>query len=83
VHPSPVSLTETIASSARVGGIKESAVGAQFSGTVEQLFVKAGDRVKAGQALGGGQTILTVGAVAAGVIVIIFLTALISGCGRS
>jgi HlyD family secretion protein len=51
VHPAPVSLTETIASSARVGGIKESAVGAQFSGTVEQLFVKAGDRVKAGQAL--------------------------------
>ena len=51
VHPAPVSLTETIASSARVGGTKESAVGAQFSGTVEQLFVKAGDRVKAGQAL--------------------------------
>ena len=51
MHPAPISLTETIASSARVGGIKESAVGAQFSGTVEQLFVKAGDRVKAGQAL--------------------------------
>ena len=50
-HPTPVSLTETIASSARVGGIRESAIGAQFSGTVEHLFVKEGDRVNAGQAL--------------------------------
>jgi HlyD family secretion protein len=48
-HPRLVSLTETIASSARVGGVQETAVGAQFSGTVEQLFVKAGDRVTAGQ----------------------------------
>jgi multidrug efflux pump subunit AcrA (membrane-fusion protein) len=48
-HPRLVSLTETIASSARVGGVQESAVGAQFSGTVEQLFVRAGDRVTAGQ----------------------------------
>lgn len=50
-HPTQVSLTETIASSARVGGIKESAIGAQFSGTVEHLFVREGDRVNAGQAL--------------------------------
>jgi multidrug efflux pump subunit AcrA (membrane-fusion protein) len=50
-HPTRVSLTETIASSARVGGVQESAVGAQFSGTVEQLFVRAGDRVTAGQRL--------------------------------
>lgn len=49
VHPQQVSLVETIASSARVGGVQESAIGAQFSGTVEQLFVKVGDRVKAGQ----------------------------------
>jgi HlyD family secretion protein len=48
-HPARVSLTETIASSARVGGVQESAIGAQFAGTVEHLFVKAGDRVKAGQ----------------------------------
>jgi HlyD family secretion protein len=48
-HPERVSLTETIASSARVGGVQESAIGAQFAGTVEKLFVKAGDRVKAGQ----------------------------------
>lgn len=49
VHPTPVSLTETIASSARVGGVQESAVGSQFTGTVERLFVRIGDRVKAGQ----------------------------------
>lgn len=49
VHPERVSLTETIASSARVGGIQESAIGAQFTGTVEHLFVKLGDRVQAGQ----------------------------------
>src|SRR5215471_15749655 len=50
-HPKHVALTETVASSARVGGVQESAVGAQFSGTVEQLFVRAGDRVTAGQRL--------------------------------
>ena len=49
VHPERVSMTETIASSARVGGVQESAIGAQFSGTVEHLFVKLGDRVSAGQ----------------------------------
>lgn len=49
VHPQRVSLTETIASSARVGGIQESAIGAQFTGTVEHLFVRLGDRVQAGQ----------------------------------
>jgi multidrug efflux pump subunit AcrA (membrane-fusion protein) len=49
VHPERVSMTETIASSARIGGVQESAIGAQFSGTVEQLFVKVGDRVSAGQ----------------------------------
>ena len=49
VQPERVSLTETIASSARVGGIQESAVGAQFTGTVEHLFVRRGDRVQAGQ----------------------------------
>ncbi|HEX8800649.1 MAG TPA: efflux RND transporter periplasmic adaptor subunit [Terriglobales bacterium] len=49
VRPQRISLTETIASSARVGGVQETAVGAQFSGTVEHLFVKLGDRVKAGQ----------------------------------
>ena len=49
VRPERVSITETIASSARIGGVQESAVGAQFSGTVEQLFVKLGDRVTAGQ----------------------------------
>jgi HlyD family secretion protein len=50
-HPKLVSLTETIASSARVGGVQESAIGAHFSGTVAQLFVREGDRVPAGQRL--------------------------------
>ena len=50
-QPKPVSLTETIASSARVGGVQESAVGAQFTGTVQQLFIKIGDRVRAGQVI--------------------------------
>ncbi|HEX7159515.1 MAG TPA: efflux RND transporter periplasmic adaptor subunit [Edaphobacter sp.] len=50
-NPKLVSLTETIASSARVGGVQESAVGAQFTGTVQQLFVRIGDRVKAGQVI--------------------------------
>jgi HlyD family secretion protein len=51
VRPQRVSLIETIASGARVGGVQESAIGAYFSGTVERLFVKIGDRVKAGQPL--------------------------------
>lgn len=51
VHPSRVAMTETIASSARVGGVKEAAVGAQFAGTVERLFVRDGDRVRAGEPL--------------------------------
>src|SRR5262245_64029663 len=50
-HPQLVSLTETIASSARVGGVQESAVGAHFSGTVAQLFVRAGDGVTGGREL--------------------------------
>jgi HlyD family secretion protein len=51
VQPRLVHLTESIASSARVGGVQESAVGALFSGTVAQLFVREGDRVTAGQKL--------------------------------
>jgi HlyD family secretion protein len=50
-NPKLVSLTETIASSARVGGVQESAVGAQFTGTVQQLLVRIGDRVKTGQVI--------------------------------
>lgn len=51
VHPQKVSMTETIASSARVGGVQESAVGSQFTGTVQQLFVRIGDKVKTGQVI--------------------------------
>ena len=59
VHPQSISLTETIASSARVGGVQESAVGAQFSGTVEHLFVKIGDRVEAGQRIATLRNVVT------------------------
>jgi HlyD family secretion protein len=59
VNPQSVSLTETIASSARVGGVQESAVGAQFSGTVEHLFVRIGDQVKAGQPIATLRNIVT------------------------
>jgi HlyD family secretion protein len=48
VFPERVRITETIASSARMGAVQESSVRAQFSGTIEQLFVKVGDRVTAG-----------------------------------
>jgi HlyD family secretion protein len=58
-NPTLVSLTETIASSARVGGVTESAIGAQFSGTVEQLYVRRGDRVSAGQPLATLRNIVT------------------------
>jgi HlyD family secretion protein len=51
VKPVPTAITETIASSGRVGGVTETLVGAQAAGTVEQLFVKEGDRVVAGQQL--------------------------------
>lgn len=51
VAPSQVAITETVASSARVGGVQESAIGAEFSGTVEKLFVKEGDHVNAGEPL--------------------------------
>ena len=34
VNPYQASMTETIASSARVGGLQEAAIGAQFPGTV-------------------------------------------------
>lgn len=51
IHPRLIPLTETIASSARVGGVQESAVGSQFTGTVEHLFVRIGDRVTPGQAI--------------------------------
>lgn len=51
VAPTAATLTETIASSGRVGGAAETLVGAQASGVVERLFVREGDRVSAGQRL--------------------------------
>jgi HlyD family secretion protein len=51
IHPTPTTITETIASSGRVGGAVETAVGVQAAGIVERLFVQEGDRVAAGQRL--------------------------------
>jgi RND family efflux transporter MFP subunit len=51
VHPTLTTITETIASSGRVGGATETLVGAQAQGVVQQLDVKEGDRVIAGQRL--------------------------------
>jgi HlyD family secretion protein len=51
LQPKPVSITETIASSGRVRGQTETFVGAQAQGIVDELYVKEGDRVSAGQTL--------------------------------
>jgi len=51
VNPRLTAITETIASSGRVGGQTETMVGAQVTGIVEQLNVKEGDRVAKGQLL--------------------------------
>src|SRR5215467_9196418 len=49
VQPQLTTITETIASSGRVGGVTETLVGAQAAGVVDQLFVKEGDTVTSGQ----------------------------------
>ncbi|HET9529464.1 MAG TPA: efflux RND transporter periplasmic adaptor subunit [Blastocatellia bacterium] len=51
VQPRLTTITETIASSGRVGGTIETLVGAQATGIVGQLFVKEGDRVAEGERL--------------------------------
>lgn len=51
VQPKLTTITETIASSGRVGGATETLVGAQAQGVVKQLYVKEGDRVAVGQQL--------------------------------
>ncbi len=51
VRPVLTSVTETIASSGLVGGVKESVIGASFNGAVLELPVKLGDRVQTGQTL--------------------------------
>lgn len=51
VQPRLSTITETIASSGRVGGETETLVGAQAQGIVESLFVEEGDRVVRGQRL--------------------------------
>ena len=49
IQPKPVAITETIASSGRVGGTTETNVGAQSPGIVHELYVKEGDDVTGGQ----------------------------------
>jgi multidrug efflux pump subunit AcrA (membrane-fusion protein) len=51
IQPRLTTITETIASSGRVGGATETLVGAQALGVVERLHVKEGDRVAASQRL--------------------------------
>jgi HlyD family secretion protein len=51
IQPTVSTITETIASSGRVGGVTETVVGAQATGIVERVFVQEGDRVEAGQVL--------------------------------
>jgi len=51
VQPKLVPITESVASSGRVTGTTETFVGAQAQGVVDRLYVKEGDRVKAGQTL--------------------------------
>ena len=51
IQPKLTAITETIASSGRVGGATETLVGVQAQGVVAQLFVKEGDTVAAGQKL--------------------------------
>jgi len=50
-RPTMTSVTETIASSGLVGGVKESVIGASFNGAVLQLLVKLGDHVRSGETL--------------------------------
>ena len=51
VQPKLVPITETVASSGRVSGMTETLVGAQAQGVVDELYVKEGERVSAGQTL--------------------------------
>lgn len=50
-HPVLTSVTETIASSGLVGGVKESVVGASFDGAIVRLLVRLGDHVRGGETL--------------------------------
>jgi HlyD family secretion protein len=51
IRPTVTTITETITSSGRVSGTTETLVGSQAVGVVDKLFVRAGDRVTAGQQL--------------------------------
>lgn len=51
IHPTQSSITETITSSGRVGGVTETNAGAQTQGIVRTLYVDEGSVVVAGQQL--------------------------------
>jgi multidrug efflux pump subunit AcrA (membrane-fusion protein) len=51
IQPQIVDTSQKISTAGAVMGVSESLVGAQATGTVQQLMVKQGDRVKAGQQL--------------------------------
>jgi HlyD family secretion protein len=51
ILPVLTSVNETIASSGIVGGVKESVIGASFSGAVLKLPIELGDHVQAGEML--------------------------------
>jgi HlyD family secretion protein len=51
IQPTLTTITETIASSGRVGATIETLVGSQATGIVDKLLVREGDRVTAGQQL--------------------------------
>ncbi len=48
IHPLLTAVSETIASSGLVGGVKESVIGASYNGSILQLPKVLGDHVEAG-----------------------------------
>jgi HlyD family secretion protein len=51
IHPLLTAVSETIASSGLVGGVKESVIGASYNGSILQLPKVLGDHVQAGETL--------------------------------
>jgi multidrug efflux pump subunit AcrA (membrane-fusion protein) len=51
VQPTLVTITESLTTTGRVGGVTEASIGAQATGIVERLLVREGDDVAAGQQL--------------------------------
>ena len=51
IQPTLTTITESLATTGRVGGVTETLVGAQAPGIVDRLLVREGDRVTVGQRL--------------------------------